>query len=272
MGFDGKTVWITGASSGIGAELAVQASKIGAHVILSGRRQKALEDVAARCSSETFVLPFEATDYTVLDGVLEKAIAWRDGVDVLVNNAGVTQRSLAVETAFSVYKDLMDINFFAPVKLTQLILPHMVERGGGHIAITSSVAGRVGAPLRTGYAAAKHACCGYYEALRSEVEKPHNISVSVIIPGFVQTPIAKSALTASGEQRGQSDPNIDTGIPVEEAVQEIIAGLENRDREIIVARGLEAQALHLRNTAPDTLHNTLSVFGEQSVATLLNND
>ncbi|MEM8987647.1 MAG: SDR family oxidoreductase [Pseudomonadota bacterium] len=272
MSFEGKTVWITGASSGIGAELALQVSASGANVILSGRRQNALKDVAGQCSGDTLVLPFEGTDYAALEAVVENAIAWRGGVDILVNNAGVSQRSLAVETEFSVYKNLMEINFFAPLRLTQLVLPHMMARREGHIAVTSSVAGRVGPPLRSGYAASKHACCGYFEALRSEIEKAYSISVSVIIPGFVQTSIAENALTASGAQRGQSDPNIENGMPVEEAVQKILAGLQNQDREIIVANGIEAEALRLRNTDSATLHETLAAFGEQSVATVLNGD
>jgi short-subunit dehydrogenase len=166
-----KIAWVTGASSGIGEALAHVLSKDGWSVILSGRRTKALEAVAASLSTPSLVLPFEATDYEALPGVVERAKAWRGHIDLLVNNAGVSQRSLALDTAFETYKAIMEVDFFAPLRLTQLTAPLMVERGQGRIVAISSLAGRIGSPLRTGYCAAKHALLGYFEALRAEMEE-----------------------------------------------------------------------------------------------------
>ena len=159
-GFTDKTAWITGASSGIGRALATELAGRGARLILSGRNETALAHVASSIGVDTLILPFEATDEAATRAASRSAIEWRAGVDLLVNNAGISQRSLALDTAFDVYRTLMEVDFFAPLRLTQLILPHMVERGSGQIAIVASVAGKVGVPLRSGYSAAKHACIG----------------------------------------------------------------------------------------------------------------
>jgi short-subunit dehydrogenase len=259
----GKTVWITGASSGIGAALAVELAGRGASLILSGRRLEALQAVAERCGGETLVLPFEATDYAALPQAVERAWHWRGSVDCLVNNAGVSQRSLILDTDVDVYRQLMEINFFAPVALTQALLPRLIERRSGNIAIVSSVAGKIGTPLRAGYCAAKHACCGYFEAARAELELAYGIGVSVILPGSVRTGIAMNALGADGRSRGKSDPNIDAGIDPADAARTIADGLANGDREIVVARGMEEQALKVRAQQPEMVFAMTAQEGER---------
>lgn len=266
MSTAGKTVWITGASSGIGAALARRFAADGARIIASGRRRDALEALAASLPAEVHVLPFEATDYPALPGIAEEAEAWADGIDMLVNNAGISQRSLAIDTGFDVYRTLMEVDFFAPLRLTQLVLPGMVARKSGHIAVISSVAGKIGAPLRTGYCAAKHACCGYFDALRAEVEAAYGIKVSVILPGSVRTSIAENAITATGERRGTSDDNIDNGLDPDDAAERIVAGLAAGDREIAVAEGLEAMALEMRKDNPEGLFDMLAQQGQALAA------
>ena len=213
MAFAGKTVWVTGASSGIGEALARGLAGQGAAVVLSGRRADALARVAGEIGGETLVLPFEATDYDALPAIVAQALAWRGGVDLLINNAGVSQRSLAVDTDFSVYRQLMEIDFLAPLRLTQLVLPHMIARRSGRIAIVSSVAGKLGVPLRTGYCAAKHACVGYFEALRAEVETAYGVGVTVVLPGSVRTSVAINALNGSGESGVAPIPISTTAFP-----------------------------------------------------------
>jgi short-subunit dehydrogenase len=262
QGFADKTVWITGASSGIGRALAIDLDRRGARLVLSGRREAALAQTAAELSHPALVLAFEATDFDRLPAVVDEAIAWRSsGVDLLINNAGVSQRSLIVDTNFSVYRDLMEVDFFAPVRLTQLILPHMIERGNGHVAVISSIAGKVGVPLRGGYSAAKHAIFGWFDTLRAEVEKAYGINVSIIVPGSVQTEIAMSALSATGHARGRSDENIANGMPADEAARQIAEGLTTRAREILVAEGQEAQAAMLRAQQPELLFELVAEEG-----------
>ncbi|MFG0379494.1 SDR family NAD(P)-dependent oxidoreductase [Pseudomonas sp. zbq_18] len=253
MTFANRVVWITGASSGIGEALARGLQQQGALVILSGRRAEALQAVAALAPQRSLVLPFETTDYAALAGLVEQAWAWQGHIDCLINNAGISQRSLALDTRFEVYRQLMEVDYLAPVALTQALLPRMVARGSGQLAVVSSVAGKVGAPLRTGYCGAKHAVIGYFEALRAEVEQAHGIGVSVILPGSVRTGVATNALGGDGQKRGRSDVNIDNGMPAEEAAQRIIAGLAAGQRTIDVAEGTEKMALQLRAADPERL-------------------
>ncbi|WP_116422549.1 SDR family NAD(P)-dependent oxidoreductase [Pseudomonas citronellolis] len=253
MSFAAKVVWITGASSGIGEALALALLEQGAEVILSGRRVEALQALAERAPQRALVLPFESTDYERLPALVEQAWAWRGRIDLLVNNAGVSQRSLALDTGLAVYRQLMEVDYLAPVALTQALLPRLVEQRGGQLAVVSSVAGKVGAPLRTGYCGAKHAVVGYFEALRAEVEAAYGIGVSVILPGSVRTAIALNSLEGNGTQRGRSDTNIDNGIDPAVAAQTILAGLTARQHDIVVAEGMEKLALQLRQADPEKL-------------------
>lgn len=266
MDFFGKTAWVTGASSGIGEALAKGLAARGASVILSGRRVEELQRVAKAVHGETLVHPFEATDYDALPGAVEKALQWRGCVDLLINNAGVSQRSLALDTSFDVYRRIMEIDFFAPVRLTQLVLPSMVKRKSGHIVIISSVAGKVGAPLRTAYCAAKHACVGYYDALRAEIEAAYGIGVSVVTPGSVRTDIARHAMTGDGTMRGRSDENIDNGMAPEKAAEIILDGVANGVREIPVAEGMELAALQMRAANPEALFGFVAQEGARLAA------
>ena len=261
MSFASKVVWITGASSGIGEALANAFLAQGAEVILSGRRAEALEAVAAQAPERTLVLPFETTEYDRLPALVEQAWNWRGRIDVLINNAGISQRSLALDTSFDVYRKLVEVDYLAPLALTQALLPRMVEQGGGQLAIVSSVAGKVGTALRTGYCGAKHAVVGYFEALRAEVEAAYGIGVSVILPGSVGTAIAQNALEGSGAARGRSDTNIDNGIDPVDAARTILDGLSARQHDIVVAEGMELGALQLRTADPAKLFAITSKEG-----------
>ncbi|MEL6360780.1 MAG: SDR family NAD(P)-dependent oxidoreductase [Pseudomonadota bacterium] len=266
MTFQNKTVWITGASSGIGEALAHVFAAKGAAIVLSGRREAALQNVSNALETESLVLPFEATDYEALPEAVSKAWAWRGRVDVLVNNAGVSQRSLAIDTEPEVYRALIDIDLLAPIWLTQLQLKRMAEAGGAHIVAISSVAGRIGAPMRTGYCAAKHGLIGYMDALRTEVSIPHNIHVTNVLPGSIATNVSRNALTADGTQRGNSDANIDNGDDPMECARAIVEAVENRVPELIFANGMELEMAKLRQSNPEQLFELANQYGAQIVA------
>ncbi|MBZ6378111.1 short-chain dehydrogenase [Pacificimonas flava] len=259
MQVSGQTVWITGASSGIGRALAEVFSAEGAAVILSGRRESALAEAASTCSGETKLLPFEATDYDALPALVEQAETWRGRVDILVNNAGISQRSVALDTDFDVYRRLMEVDFFAPLRLTQLLLPNMAARGAGHFVNIASVAGKLGSPLRTGYCAAKHALVGYSDALRAEVDQ-FGVGVTVVTPGFVRTEIAANALDGTGERYGPNDDPVNHGISPEAAAQQILAGLRAGKREIPVGKGAEMQALTLKRLFPNLVFDRMAAM------------
>ncbi|WP_280923113.1 SDR family NAD(P)-dependent oxidoreductase [Paraburkholderia sp. LEh10] len=261
MSFEGKVIWVTGASSGIGEALSRELLDRGAYVILSGRQTDALERVAADAPQRALVLPFEATNWDALPDIVDKAWKWRGAIDLLVNNAGISQRSLAIDTQLPVYRTLMEVDYLAPVALTQLVLPRMIARGVGHIAAVSSVAGKVGVPLRTGYCGAKHAVVGYFSALRAEIEAAYGIAVTVILPGSVKTPIAINAIEGNGERRGRSDPNIERGIDANVAARTILDGIAELRREVVVADGIEAIALQLLRDHPEKLYEVTGQEG-----------
>lgn len=261
--FAGKTAWITGASSGIGEALAKAFSAVGAKVILSGRRTEALQAVADELPNDSMVLPFEVTDYEVLASKVDEAWAWSGGVDILVNNAGVSQRSLAIKTDPQVYTDLINVDLIAPIWLTQLQLPKMVKAGGAHIVAISSVAGRIGPPLRTAYAAAKHGLIGYMDSLRTEVAVLHNINVTNVLPGSVATNVSRNALTADGSSRGKSDANIDGGDDPADLANEILQAIDNKTPELIFAKGMELEAAKQRQSNPDALFEMMNQMGAQ---------
>ena len=260
MDCKGKIIWVTGASSGIGEALAKRFSAEGAFVIISGRRIEALRSVGLACRSDTLELPFDVTDLAALPAIVAQAEAWRGRIDMLVNNAGISQRSLARDTSFEVYRTIMEVDFFAPVRLTQLVMPAMLARGDGHIIAMSSVAGKIGGVMRSGYSAAKHAMIGYFDALRAENEHA-GLKVTVVTPGFVKTSIAVNALSGDGSARGRSDDDIEAGLSVTEAVDIIFEGLAAGKREIPVVRGIIAEALKLKQLNPDMLFDVMSAQG-----------
>jgi len=262
MSLAGQRIWITGASSGIGAALSQAFAAEGAQLVLSGRRRDALAGVAACVQPDALLLPFEATDWAALPSIVARA----GPIDMLVNNAGISQRSLAVDTKPDVYRALIETDLLAPIWLTQLVLPAMAARRSGHIVGISSVAGRVGTVLRTGYCAAKHGLIGYLDGLRAEVEHAYGIRVTTVLPGSVRTQVAANALQADGSARGESDPNIDAGMEPAECARRILEGIEAGKREIIVAAGGEAFAAGLRFTDPERLFDMLAQAGQRLAA------
>ena len=259
--FTGKVAWVTGASSGIGEAVARSFAQGGARVILSGRRVDALQAVAEHLDGECLVLPFEVTDYEALHGIVDQAWAWQGRVDILVNNAGISQRSLAIHTKPEVYQQLINVDLLAPIWLTQLQLPRMVEAGGAHIVAISSLAGRFGAPLRTAYCAAKHGLIGYMDALRTEVETRHNIRVTNVLPGSVATEVSRNALSADGSTRGISDVNIDEGDDPMDCAAAILEAVSNNVPELVYAKGMEMEMAKLRHADPDGAFTLLSQLG-----------
>jgi short-subunit dehydrogenase len=254
--FAGKVWWITGASSGIGEALAVALSAEGAKLILSGRNVPALKDVAGKCKTATHVLPFEATDFANVPSYAEEAWKWQGHVDGLVNNAGISQRSLAVDTVFDVYRKIVDVDLMAPIALTQALLPKMVKAGGGHIVAISSVAGIAGVPLRSAYCAAKHGLIGYHDAVRAETAH-QGVKVLVVAPGSVRTNVSKNALDATAQARGVSDAVIDAGMDPAVAATRMLDALKAGERELILAEGMEAELAKMRRANPNALFDTM---------------
>lgn len=248
-----KVVWITGASSGIGEALAYEFAGQGARLVLSARRADVLEAVRAKCANPDLhlVLPLDMTYISSLPAQVNTVLKKFNHIDVLINNAGVSQRSLVKDTALEVDRRLMEVDFFGPVALTKAVLPHMLERGEGQLVVVSSLAGLVATPYRSAYAAAKHAIVGFYDALRAEVFDS-GLHVSVIFPGFVRTSVSLSALTADGSTHGIVDEKQETAMPADAFARKAVAALARRDERIIIA-GREKTAVWLGRLSPALL-------------------
>jgi short-subunit dehydrogenase len=255
MDYRGKVAWITGASSGIGAALARELAARGAHVVLSGRDEARLAEVAADCG-ETLILAFDVRDDAALAEATAKAIAWQGHVDIAFANAGISQRSRALNTDMQVYRDIIAIDLTAQIAFTQGLIGHMAARGSGALGFISSIAGKVGVPMRTAYCAAKFGLAGYADALRGELSQT-GVTVHTIYPGSVATNVSRNALTAGGAKRGKSDPAIDNGIPADVAARQMLDEIAAGTREIIVAEGGEKAMGELRRT-PDALFDQVA--------------
>jgi len=258
MRYQDKVVWITGASSGIGEALAVQLAGEGARLILSARPEDVLREVAERCGGDdrARVLPLDLAKPEAMADHVAEGLQLFGPIDLLVNNAGVSQRSLAVDTDWTIDERLMRVNFLGPVALTKALMPSMIERGSGHIAAVTSVMGKFGAPLRSGYAASKHALHGFFDALRAEVA-PSGLFVTLVVPGFVHTRISMNALTADGSAQGTMDQATEGGIPAEVCARRIADALARRDREVVIAGSRERLGLALSRVAPGVLAKRL---------------
>jgi short-subunit dehydrogenase len=157
-------------------------------------------------------------------------------IDLLVNNAGIGQRSKALDTAIADVRRLIEINFFAPVALTNAVLPGMLARGNGHIAIISSVAGYVGTPLSSSYAASKHAVRGYYDSLRAELHGT-GVKVTIACPGYINAEITEHAIAAGGREHGLRDNAISKGLTPQVCAQTIVKAMaKGRARSASAAR------------------------------------
>lgn len=238
MHFNNKVVWITGASSGIGAEVAVQLARKKAKLILTARNQEALLQVQENCKQYTAhcqVLNADMEQAAGLEALTEKAVMLYNVIDVVIFSAGKSQRSLALDTDMQVYRRLMELNFFAPVTITQYLLPVFAKQGFGHLVPISSMAGLMGFPLRTGYAASKHALKGYFETLQTE-HKIKELHITIVSPGRIKTPISLHAITGDGSPHGSMDDGQLNGISVTQCANRIITAIENKKKHLIVAK------------------------------------
>jgi short-subunit dehydrogenase len=246
MRFQDKVVWITGASSGIGEALAVAFSQEGAQLVLSARRADELERVRQSCHGPERhrIEPLDLRDERAIARAAEKV----GRVDVLVHSGGVSQRSLAMQTDLAVDRQIMDLNFFGTVALTKAVLPSMIARKSGHVVPISSVVGYVGTPLRSAYAASKHALHGYFDSLRAEVAKD-GISVTIVCPGYIRTNVSRNAVTGDGSAFGKMDETHKDAMTPEQCARRVVDGVARRKREVHVG-GKETWAILLQRFFP----------------------
>ncbi len=251
MYYKDRIIWITGASSGIGAALAKELSKRGATLILSARNREKLEAVRRELkdAAKHEVLPLDLTDIDKMEAVAAEAVSYYGRVDFLFNNGGVSQRSLAVETSIDVDRRLMETNYLGPVALTKALLPSMMNMKKGHIVVISSLTGKFGTPLRSAYAASKHALHGFFDALRAETWK-QGIAVTLICPGYVKTDISVNAITADGSPQGTMDKGQANGMSPDVLAKKILNAVEAGKNEVYFG-GVEKMGVYIKRFFPD---------------------
>ncbi|XP_036887187.1 dehydrogenase/reductase SDR family member 7 [Sturnira hondurensis] len=232
-------VWVTGASSGIGEELAYQLSKLGVSLVLSARRVQELERVKRRClengnlkEKDILVLPLDLTDVSSHEVATKTVLQEFGKIDILVNNGGRSQRSLFVETSLDVYKELIMLNYLGTVSLTMCVLPHMIERKQGKIVTVNSFMGILSVPVSTGYCASKHALRGFFNSLRAELVEYSGIVVSNVFPGPVQSNIVKNALTNDVTQSVGSDPDQPNKMATSRCARLMLVSMANDLKEV----------------------------------------
>lgn len=236
MFFKNKVVWITGASSGIGEALTYEFAQQGAKLIISSNQQDELDKVKLHCErlgAECYIQFLDVTEIDKMQSITDNLISKFEKIDVLVNNAGISQRSMVVDTSIDIDRKIMEIDYFGTIALTKTVLPYMIKNGGGYIAATSSISGKFGFPLRSAYSAAKHALHGFFETLRSEVYD-YNIKVLIAFPGRIKTNISLHALTKDGTAHGKMDEGQDTGITAEKCARQYVNAIRKDKKEVLI--------------------------------------
>lgn len=253
--FQEKVVWITGASSGIGEALAYAFAKEGARLIISARRKEELDRVKGHCQSKyntaVEILALDLGQENMLKLTADAAVQIFGHIDILINNGGVSQRSLAKDTLLEVDRKIMEINYFGTITLTKSLIPHFISRKSGHFATITSVTGKIGTPYRTGYAASKHALHGFFNSLRAELWKESpSIYVTLICPGWTNTNLSLVALMGDGSPQNKKDDTHEHGLTPEQVALGTVNAIRNKKREVIIAGWKEGLATQIYRFFP----------------------
>jgi len=246
--FERKVVVITGASSGIGCELAYSLAAQGAYLSLASRDSERLATVRNECQAQggkAIAIPTDITEPTQCENLIQKTVETFGRIDILVNNAGVSMwAEFEVVTDLGIFEKMMKVNYLGSLYSTHYALPHL-KQSRGQIVAVSSLAGKTGVPLRSGYAASKHAVTGFFESLRIELAQT-GVDVTIIYPGFVATGGQTRGFRADGQPVGASPVRNQEIMSVEQCVNLMLPAIQKRQRELIMtSRGKLGQWLKL---------------------------
>jgi short-subunit dehydrogenase len=255
---DGKVVWITGASSGIGKALAAECALQGAQVILSARRLEELEKVRVSLlhPDHHLSVAMDITDEAQVRHAYEQVLDQKGRIDLLINNAGLSQRALITETSMQTERAIMEIDYFSQVFLTKLVLPTFIAQKSGRIAYISSVAGLLGTQYRATYSAAKAAIHMWANSLRAEVAQD-GVKVSVIFPGFVKTNVSFNALNGAGKPQAHQDEAIENGLEADDFAKQTVSALLNGQEYTVVGGAKEKLGVWVSRLSPKTLYKMI---------------
>lgn len=249
--FKDKIVWITGASSGIGEALVYELSNAGAKLIISARNHDELYRVKMNCPKNIInihVLPLDLSEHQTLTQKAEEALNIYGHIDFIIHNGGISQRAKATDTSWEVDKQIMDVNYFGAVFLSKAVLPSMITRKSGHLVVISSLVGKFGTPLRSGYSASKHALHGFFDSLRAEVFED-NIKITIVCPGFIKTNLTFSALLGDGSKQNKMDKAQENGMLPETFAKKAVEAIAKEKLEVYIGKK-ETYAIHIKRFLP----------------------
>lgn len=246
-----KKVLITGASSGIGEAIAKHFASNGCFLLLAGRNEAELNRVKSACTAakgvEIYLMDLE--NHSLLQSKAQDILEKHPDIDILINNAGISQRALAKDLPFEYDKKIIDIDLLGTIALTKTILPFMLKRKSGSIVTITSMMGKFATPLRSSYAAAKHGLHGFFDALRAEVIED-GVQILLVCPGFIKTNVSINAVGPKGKAQGTMDEATGNGLDPKEVAIAIEKGIENNTEEINVAGSKELFGLYMKRFAP----------------------
>lgn len=245
-----QVIWITGASSGIGEACARAFSKKGQYLILSSRKEEELQRVKASCANPNKIkcLVLDLAEQSNFKSTVKQGIELFGKIDILLHNAGISQRSLIKDTQLAVDRRIMEVNFFGTIALTKEILPYFILQKKGHFGVVSSLVGKFGSPYRSSYAASKHALHGFFDSLRAE-HGADGITVTMLCPGFIHTNVSVNALTGDGRPLGKMDEAQAKGLSAEKCAEQIVLAIRNRKEEVLIG-GKEKYGVYLKRFFP----------------------
>jgi short-subunit dehydrogenase len=191
----------------------------------------------------------DLSQYKDFGKTTEQAIKVYGRIDILVNNGGISQRSFAKDTLVAIDQKIMDVNYTGTVALTKAILPHFLEKKQGHVVVTTSIVGKIGTPLRSSYAASKHALHGFFDSLRAEVYND-NIAVTLVCPGFVSTNISMNALTGDGTSQQKMDSATANGIQPDRFAKLMAKAIKKKKEEVYIAGFKEKLGVYVKRWFP----------------------
>jgi short-subunit dehydrogenase len=248
-----QIIWITGASSGLGEAMAHVLSRSGNKLILSARRVEELERVKQSCAhpDDILVLPMDMQERSGMEDLTKQVIQKVGLPDIVILNAGISNRSYIRDTAYDVFEKIMAVNFFGNVAMTKALLPHFIKSKSGKFVVISSLSGKFASPGRGAYSSSKHALHGFFDTLRMEHYEDH-IKVLLVCPGFVHTNVTKNSLKGDGQPQGKLDKTTANGMSALEAAARIVNAIE-KDKQEVAFGGRERFGLYIKRFFPSLL-------------------
>ena len=249
--FEGKKIWITGASSGIGEGFVKHLSQCTCHLVISARRMDELERVKSDNENlaQIDVIPLDLADSEQIATAHEEVLNRFGGVDIMIHSGGISQRDRVIDTSMEVQRRLMEVNYFGTIDLAKRTLPAMISNKFGHQVVVTSVTGIISTPFRSGYAASKHALHGYFDALRAE-HYADNVKVTLLCPGYVKTQISYNALKGNGEKQNRMDAGQANGLTVDELIPKCLKAIASGQEELFVGGLKEMSGVYIKRFLP----------------------